>query len=145
MRRFIILLAAILLLPILGMAEENTPSCTVLYAQKGDDAVHYEASIVTCSPLDNYVWISVRVSYIGIVNFEVTDINVYINDEPAQQLIRLSFNTFCGMIEMKLDQLKSVRIAPVGTTAYAVKTIIEELPSYIIDLSDFKNIGGAAQ
>ena len=91
MIRFIILLAAILLLPILGMAEESTPSYTVLYAQKGDDAFNYEASIATCSPLDNYVWISVRVSYIGIVNFEVTDINVYINDEPAQQLIRLSF------------------------------------------------------
>lgn len=59
--------------------------------------------------------------------------------------MQLSFNAFYGMIEIPQEGLNTLRIVPVETTAYAVETTIEELPEYAFELSDFKNIEGAAQ
>ena len=138
------LLIAILLFPTFGIAEEKIPSWIVLYAAKGEE-ICYESSLVTCSPLDNYVCISVCVSYIVPKNYEVTNMNVYINDEPVQQLIQLSQNAFYGVIEIPKKQLNSLKITPVSTTSYATETINEELTEDTIELSDFKKIGGAVQ
>lgn len=60
---FVVLLIVILLFSNLGTAEEKIPSCTALYATKGE-GIYYQASLVTCSPLDNYICISVCISYI---------------------------------------------------------------------------------
>ena len=110
---------------------------------KGEET-NYEVSLVTCSPLDNYLCISVRVSYIIPKNYEVTGINVYINNEPGQQLTRLSQNTFYGMLEIPQSHLGSLRITPVATTSYAAETTSEELTEDTIELFDFKKISGTA-
>ena len=139
----IVLLIAIMLCPIAGIAGEKLPSCIALYAMKGE-ATNYEVSLVTCSPLDNYLCISVRVSYIIPKNYEVTGINIYINNEPTQQLTRLSQNIFCGMLEIPQSHLSSLRITPVATTSYAAETTSEELTEDTIELFDFKKISGTA-
>lgn len=128
----------------LGMAAESAPTCTALYAVK-EGTVRYEASLVTCSPLEEYGCISVCLSYQEPVNYEIIAIHVYINDGPAQLLLQLSPTAFYGMLEIPPHSLRSLSIVPVAKTANAAETVIEELPSATIALADFQKLEDAAQ
>ena len=112
--------------PLLGATEAALPFCTAFYAVKGDE-VQYESSLVRCSPLENYACISVSVTYQIPVNYEITAVNVYLNDEPAQQLSQLSPGTYYGIFEIPQNGIETLKLVPVAKTSYAVDTITEEL------------------
>ena len=58
---FFLLTVLIMLYPLLGATEAALPFCTAFYAVKGDE-VQYESSLVQCSPLEHYAFISVSVT-----------------------------------------------------------------------------------
>lgn len=135
-----------------AMGEETVPSCEAWYAVlNGDDTLKIEAALVTCSPLDHYVAIAVRCAYRSLVNFEVTAFHVYFNDQPVETLLPLRetefFETkdFYGVFALPEGGITQLRIVPVGTTAYAVETITEELPSCTLSLTDFSAIEGQGE
>lgn len=141
MKRFVffMLMISMMLYPLMGVTETTAPFCTAFYTVKGDE-VQYEASLVRCSPLEDYVCISVSVTYQLPINYEITAVNVYFNDEPVQQLSQLSPETYYGIFEIPQNGIKALRLVPVAKTSYAVDTITEELIGETIKWDDFETI-----
>ena len=136
---FFLLTVPMMLYPLLGATEATAPFCTAFYAVKGDE-VQYESSLVRCSPLEDCVCISVSVTYQIPVNYEITAVNVYLNDEPAQQLSQLSPGTYYGIFEIPQKGIKTLKLVPVAKTSYAVDTITEELIDETLEWNDFETI-----
>ena len=136
---FFLLTFSMMLSPLLGATEATAPFCTAFYAVKGDE-VQYESSLVRCSPLENYACISVSVTYQIPVNYEITAVNVYLNDEPAQQLSQLSPGTYYGIFEIPQNGIETLKLVPIAKTSYAVDTITEELIDETIEWNDFETI-----
>ncbi len=141
MKRFVFFLLtfSMMLYPLLGGTETALPFCKAFYAVKGDE-VQYESSLVRCSPLENYVCISVSVTYQIPINYEIVAVNIYLNGEPAQQLSQLSPETYYGILEVPQNGIKTLKLVPVAKTSYAVDTITEELIDETIEWNDFETI-----
>lgn len=127
-------------------AAEETRDIAYSYAEKREEDYQICAALIVASPLDDYLYVSARVSYFNPVNYTISHFHLYINHRPAEKLSLieqplaeaggcLSYARVFPLPEGTIDSLKLV---PVIKTSSAAGTETEEMTSGTLDWADFE-------
>lgn len=124
-------------------AAEETRDIAYSYAEKSEADYRLQAALIVASPLNDYLYVSARVSYCNPVNYAISHFHLYINHRPAEKLPFIDTEVggcpaYAGVFPLPGGTIESLELVPVIETANAAETETEEMTSGALHWADFE-------
>ncbi len=127
-------------------AAEEKRDIAYSYAEKREEDYRIQAALIVAAPLDDYLYVSARVSYCNPVNYAISHFHLYINHRPAEKLPFIDQPlaeaggclSYAGVFQLPEGTIDSLELVPVIETANAAGTETEEMTSSALYWADFK-------